>query len=80
MDEYWTHGSRNKYILFDGWMNTGLMDQGINMFYLKDVPGNAGLMDQVMALTWIKNNIRGFGGDPGSITLFSGIHSDKTLE
>ena len=36
MDEYWTHGSRNKYIIFEGWMNTGLMDNGINIFYLKD--------------------------------------------
>jgi para-nitrobenzyl esterase len=32
--------------------------------------GNYGLMDQAAAIAWVKNNIKGFGGDPANITIF----------
>lgn len=32
--------------------------------------GNAGLLDLVAALQWVKDNISGFGGDPGNVTIF----------
>jgi len=32
--------------------------------------GNYGLMDQAAALSWVKRNIRNFGGDPSNITIF----------
>ena len=31
---------------------------------------NAGLLDIVQALNWVRDNIAGFGGDPGSVTIF----------
>jgi para-nitrobenzyl esterase len=32
--------------------------------------GNVGMLDLVLALEWVRDNIRNFGGDPGSVTIF----------
>jgi para-nitrobenzyl esterase len=35
-----------------------------------DGDANCGLRDQLAALDWVAEHIRGFGGDPGNVTLF----------
>lgn len=34
------------------------------------ISGNVGMLDCVAALEWVRDNIAGFGGDPGNVTIF----------
>ncbi len=45
----------------------------INIFGFSGAPGvaqNVGLLDQRLGVEWVRDNIRGFGGDPSKIVIF----------
>jgi len=47
----------------------GFVDFG-SALGLPVIRSNLGLRDQVAALEWVRDNIAGFGGDPGNVTVF----------
>ncbi|MCX5389329.1 carboxylesterase/lipase family protein [Streptomyces sp. NBC_00094] len=49
-------------------INYRLGIEGFGVF--PDAPTNLGLRDQIAALTWVRENIAAFGGDPERVTVF----------
>ncbi|MFB7607734.1 carboxylesterase/lipase family protein [Streptomyces gardneri] len=49
-------------------INYRLGIEGFGVF--PDAPTNIGLRDQIAALTWVRENIAAFGGDPDRVTVF----------
>ncbi|MFD3944617.1 carboxylesterase/lipase family protein [Streptomyces sp. NPDC058579] len=49
-------------------LNYRLGIEGFGVF--PDAPANLGLRDQLAALTWVRENIAAFGGDPERVTVF----------
>lgn len=50
-------------------MNYRLGSFGFLMANIEEANGNMGMYDQIMAIKWVKDNIKYFGGDPDNIVL-----------
>ncbi len=47
-----------------------LVHPGLETENANNTSGNYAVMDQILALTWVKNNIANFGGDPNKVMIF----------
>ncbi|MBL7911340.1 MAG: carboxylesterase family protein [Bacteroidia bacterium] len=47
-----------------------LVHPGLEPENANNTSGNYAVMDQILALTWVKNNIANFGGDPNKVMIF----------
>jgi para-nitrobenzyl esterase len=50
-----------------GWLRHAALREGREP---AEASGNFGTLDQIHALHWVRDNVAGFGGDPGNVTIF----------